>query len=610
MVVPPRHRTEPDFTRLPQALGEGRRRPILEWLAVLYGAERAPEIYPEIERIVQVYRAHRLPQAEASTVSLDSGRFTERDVVLITYGDLLVETGRRRPLGVLSRFLDDQLHGVINTVHILPFFPYSSDRGFSIIDYEEVDPQLGTWADLETLSRSYRLMFDGVFNHVSSKSRWFQRFLNARPGYEDFFVAFERPDAIPEADLKRILRPRTSPLLTPFHTLRGLRYVWTTFSADQIDLNFKNERVLYRVLETLLLYVRHGAELVRLDAVTYVWRELGTACANLGETHALVRLLRAVLDASAPEVALVTETNVPHAENVAYFGDGSDEAQMVYNFALPPLVLHAFLTGDGSHLTRWAAHLEYPRGAATFFNFLSSHDGIGLLGARGILPREAFDEMLGRCRAHGGLVSNRRSEDGSETPYELNITWWSALNRDDAGEPLDLQIGRFLASRSVALALRGVPGVYLPSLFGARNDSAAVKNGDGARSINRRTVSWTVLEGWLADPRSRQARVLDGFRRLLSVRIAHPAFHPGAGQVVLDLGPEVFALVRTPDGAPPVLAVTNLTAEPRALRVPGIGPDQSTWVDLLGGVATTAGAGGLELSLGPYAIAWLARLEG
>src|SRR5688572_30027520 len=306
------HLPEPDYTRPLLALTALQRRSILGKLTVLYGREKAAAAYPEIERLMKVYYAHKTPEMIADEAAFDARRrFDERDVVLITYGDLITAPGRS-PLRALAGLLETFMKGSINTVHLLPFFPYSSDRGFAIIDYEDVDPRLGTWQEVERLGERFRLMFDGVFNHVSSKSRWFQRFLNGRPGFEDFFVAFNTRDAIGPDHLRLILRPRTSDLLTRFQSISGPRWVWTTFGPDQVDLNFKNPRVLQRVVEVLLYYVRRGANIIRLDAITYVWRELGTRCAHLRETHALVQLFRAILDVVAPQVALVSETNVPH----------------------------------------------------------------------------------------------------------------------------------------------------------------------------------------------------------------------------------------------------------------------------------------------------------
>jgi sucrose phosphorylase len=603
------HRPEPDYARPLLELRPEHRQRILGLLAVLYGQQTAERWWPEFERVMRVYWAHKTDEMIADDSRFDPAeRFSEKDVVLITYGDLL--TGQRRPpLRVLRDFVNVFMRGAINTVHILPFFPYSSDRGFSIIDFEEVDPRLGTWEDIEELGQHVRLMFDGVFNHVSSKSRWFQNFLNGDPEFQDVFIAFNTRDAIDPDHLRLILRPRATDLLTPFQTINGRKYLWTTFSADQIDLNYRNPRVLLGIVQVLLLYARRGADLVRLDAVTYVWRELGTTCAHLEETHALVKLLRAILDAVAPQVALITETNVPHADNVSYFGDGSDEAQMVYNFALPPLVLHTFHTGSCARLAGWARALEHVSDTATYFNILASHDGIGLLGAKDILTPDEIDAIVARCYEHGGLVSFRSTGDGGHSPYELNITWYSALNREDAGEPQSLQVDRFMAARSIAFVLRGVPGIYLPSLFGAKNDTAAIVAGREARAINRKTIDEEALFALLEDRRSWVHQVAARFRRLLRRRTASPAFHPNAKQTILDAGEHVFAVRReTRDGRQRVVALTNVTAREQAVKLTAeqAGGTAPSWRDLISGQARAATAGGgLELRLRAYAVLWL-----
>lgn len=602
------HLPEPDYTRPLLRIGAAARDRIIDHLTTLYGPLRASTCYPEIERLMRVYYAHKTPEMiERDQSFVAENRFTQQDVVLITYGDLLMERGKR-PLQALHDFLSVYMRGAINTVHLLPFFPWSSDRGFSIIDYEEVDPRLGTWEDIEDLSHNFKLMFDGVFNHASSKSRWFQRFLNGHPEYQDVFIAFNTKDAIPADYLKLILRPRTSSLLTPFRTIAGTRYVWTTFSPDQVDLNFKNERVLQWIVEVLLFYVRRGADIIRLDAVTYVWRELGTSCAHLTETHAMVKLFRAILDVVAPHVALITETNVPHEDNISYFGDGTGEAQMVYNFALPPLVLHAFHRGDASVLTRWAATLVPESSTTTFFNFLASHDGIGLLGARGILPPEEIDFLVERCREHGGLVSFRDTGSGDTSPYELNITWWSAFNRADNDETQERQVDRYTATRAIALVLPGVPGIYLPSLFGAKNDTAAALASDDNRSINRRTIQVEALTGLLSERTSWVRAVATRFRRLLKRRVDTAAFHPNGGYTVLDLGPELFVVLRvSPDGAERVLSLVNVTDRPVdvLVRPDQLGSAAPTWHDLLSRRRLTAAPEGLRIQARPYDVVWL-----
>lgn len=601
------HLPSPDYTRPLLEVSAAHRERIVALLAVLYGPRRAEACWPEVERLMRVHWAHK-PEAmiEEERGFDPASRFSERDTIAITYGDLLESPGKP-PLRALADFLAAFMKDALSAVHILPFFPWSSDRGFSVIDFEQVDPRLGSWQEIEALAGRYRLMFDGVFNHASSRSRWFQEFLDGNPEFQDAFVAFSTRDAISRDHLRLILRPRTTDLLTPFQTIQGKRFVWTTFSPDQVDLNFRSEKVLLRVLGILLAYVRHGADIVRLDAVTYIWRELGTRCAHLKETHALVKLFRAVLDVVAPRVALVTETNVPHADNVSYFGDGHDEAQMVYNFALPPLVIHAFHEADASHLSAWARDLACPSATTTFFNFLASHDGVGLLGAEGILPPQAIELLVRKAQEHGGLVAEKDNGDGTRSPYELNVTWWSALNRDDADEPQRLQVDRFLASRAIALALRGVPGIYLPSLFGARNDLAAIRSGAEKRSINRKTLSESALLARLMDLDSTEHQVASGFRRLMQARIAQPAFHPNAPQRVLDAGPGVFALLRGPARGQRIVAVASVSPRDQKLALPlaEVGGAARAWRALLPGHRPRVRDGRLHLHLAPYEVSWL-----
>ena len=423
------YNSEPDFTRPLYELPHDARETMFQRLRVLYPEPVARSSLDEIVRLLQVFYAHKtLDLIERERAFNPADRFTERDVILITYGDLF-HRRNQSPLKTLGDFCDTYLRGTINTIHILPFFPSSSDRGFSIIDFETVDPLLGTWSDIEALESLYHLMFDGVINHVSSKSRWFMEFLAGNPEREDFFLWFADEDELRPEHRRMIFRPRTTPVLSRYETLKGPRYVWTTFSPDQIDLNYQNPKVLLKVIEILLFYIRHGADILRLDAVTYLWNQPGTRCIHLEQTHEIIKLLRNIVSAVAPHVGLVTETNVPHQENIAYFGSGSDEAHMVYNFALPPLVLHAFYTGDARVLSTWAMDMTPPSDTATFFNFLESHDGIGLLGAKDIRSQEDVDLLCQRVQDHGGFISHKTAEDGTDVPYELNITWYSALNK-------------------------------------------------------------------------------------------------------------------------------------------------------------------------------------
>lgn len=548
-----------------------------------------------------------LARLEALTGPIPEGRpprpfpFTERDAILITYGDQLLRPDEA-PLATLSNFLKGAAADVINTVHLLPFFPFSSDDGFSVIDYTAVNPALGTWDHIRGLRSTFRLMFDAVLNHVSAKSAWFRAFLRGQAPYDGYFIAVD-----PATDLSMVRRPRTLPLLTAFDTARGDQYVWTTFSADQIDLNFANPDVLLDIVRILLFYVQQGAELIRLDAIAYLWKIIGTSCIHLEETHLVVQVLRDVLDAVAPSVQLITETNVPHAENVSYFGDGTNEAQMVYQFALPPLILHTLHTGDARALSAWAAALERPGDAASYFNFTASHDGIGVTPVRGILPDADIAALVALAEDHGGYVSYKQNSDGSSSPYELNISYFDAVTHPDvtAREPA-LAVRRFVCSQAIMLAMMGVPGIYFHSLVGSRNWRAGAEATGRHRTINREKLDIARLVRELNDPAPDNIRrlVFQAYRGLLQARQSAPAFHPLSAQSVLELGDGLFGLERTsPDGAHRLLALYNVSGTQRTARLAV--KQAPEWRDLLTGSRHVAHEGRLGVTLAPYQVAWL-----
>ena len=604
-----KYRLEPDYTGALLSVSQKERKRIIDRLVAIYGY-RSEDIYREIERIMRVHYAHATEELIKMEKAFDpKERFTERDIVLITYGDLIVSQDRT-PLRTLTDFADKFFKNVINTIHILPFFPYSSDRGFSVISYDRVDPQMGSWVDIDELGSHFKLMFDGVINHCSAKSKWFQRFINGEPEAEKYFMVFGSPDEVKE-DLKHVFRPRTSDLLSEVHTINGPRYVWTTFSEDQIDLNYKNPKVMIRILEILLNYIRHGADIIRLDAVTYLWRELGSSCVHLKQTHEIVKLLRDIFDVVAPHVAVITETNVPHADNIGYFGNGADEAQMVYNFALPPLVLFTFITGDTTILTRWAAELKPPSNTTAFFNFLDSHDGIGVMGAREILSDDQIRALCDRVVEHGGFVSMRSNADGTESPYEMNITWFSALNKEGSSDTADVQVNKFIASRAIALVLRGVPGIYLPSIIGSENDVEAVYREKSKRSINRATIQEERLYAVFSDPDSIPGRISRCYIDLLEKRIQEPAFHPNGTQKVYNLGPNVFALLRiSPSKDSRVFCIINVTRNTVEIEIPvkKAGLSGNTICDIVSGEKYTKLSSSFKIQLKPYQVVWLKEI--
>ena len=570
---------------------------ILSHLTFLYGSERAPELARRLETIMADYRT-RIPAR--------AGELTERDSILITYGDQLQSPGEK-PLQTLSTFCDQSLKGLVSGVHILPFYPWTSDDGFSVKDYRAVDPALGDWEDISRMQGAFRLMFDAVINHASVEHAWFQAFLRDDPRYRDYFIVVEgRPD------LSQVVRPRTLPLLTEFETPSGVKQVWTTFSADQVDLNFHNPDVLLEIIDTLLLYAAQGAQFIRLDAVGYLWKEIGTSCIHLPQTHRIIRLFRSVLDAVAPHVMLITETNVPHKENISYFGNGRDEAQMVYNFALPPLVLHTFYTGNSRALSQWAAGLELPSGRTTFFNFLASHDGIGINPARGILSDPEIDALIERAVRHGSLVSYKDAAGGIPAPYELNISYFDALSDPGAQEAAGIQVNRFMAAQAIMLALVGLPGIYFHSLFGSRSWPEGVRLTGRNRTINREKFDLTAFSGELTDESSLRRLVFNRYAQLLRTRGASSAFHPHGEQQVWDCGAAIFALLRlSPDGSQQVLCLHNISGKPQSARVglrDSFNLSSGRVNDLITNRPVDHTSNG-KLSLRPYQTLWLEMRE-
>ncbi|MPZ88464.1 MAG: sugar phosphorylase, partial [Nitriliruptorales bacterium] len=529
-----------------------------------------------------------------------SAPFDERDVVLITYGDQVTEAGRA-PLATLADFLTQHVQGVVTGVHILPFYPSTSDDGFAVVDYDAVDPALGDWDDIEHISSRFRLMVDAVFNHVSASSPWFESYRKGDPAYEDFFIAPPRG-----LDVSQVIRPRSTPLLTAVECADGSQPIWTTFSADQVDLNFTNPEVLLTVTGSLLGYLAHGADILRLDAVAFLWKEPGTSCIHLQPTHEVVQLWRTVVDLCSPGTLIITETNVPHVENISYFGNGTNEAHLVYQFPLAPLILSTFHLADTRTLHEWAAMLSTPSEQTAFLNFLGSHDGIGLRPAEGLLTRSEIGQLGELARAHGGGVSSRADGDGRLSPYELNTVLFDALTPADSTEPLRIQVDRFLSAHSLLLALAGVPAVYVQSLLGSRNWHEGAKQTGRLRSINRQKFDRRQLERELADVGSRRHQVFARLMQRIRTRIAEPAFHPNGPQRLLDSVPALFALERmSVDGSSSVLCIHNVSGRPQRFQASGLSVRGGV-TDLVTGEPRDAGRHGtIDMEIGPYGVAWL-----
>jgi sucrose phosphorylase len=520
----------------------------------------------------------------------ETGYFSQEDVVLITYGDTLSRPGET-PLNTLYGFAHKYLQGSVSTIHFLPFFPFSSDDGFSVMDFFSINPELGSWKDVGRFKPEFELMFDFVINHVSAGGEWFQAYLKGKPGYEDFAIAVD-----PTTDLSMVTRPRALPLLSEFEKSNGETvHLWTTFSDDQIDFNYKSLDVLEKMIKALLFYVKQGATILRLDAIAYLWKEIGTSCIHLPQTHDMVKLFRAILNIVAPDVILITETNVPHKENISYFGDGTDEAQMVYNFTLPPLLFYTFAKEDAGVLSEWAKDLRLEPHTTTFFNFTASHDGIGVRPLEGILPDKEIDALAEIVKANGGQVSYKRNPDGSDSPYELNITYIDAILADKDSN----QAQKFLATQAVQYALPGVPATYIHSLLGSRNWLEGVAQTGRARTINREKLEVEEVESQLNDAGSFRSRVFFPYLDLIKIRKKQSAFHPNASFEIMDIDPKVFAIKRQSKNQT-LVALTNISSKPAPVSVKDSGlPDQVA--DLLTGEKFNIDA----FELKPFQYLWL-----
>jgi sucrose phosphorylase len=524
----------------------------------------------------------------------------QRDAVVISYGDSILRDGEK-PLQTLKIFLDAHCDGLLTAVHLLPFYPWSSDDGFAVLDYSSVNEALGDWSDIRAIAGEYDLMADLVINHCSGRSLWFQNFLQGRsPGAGYFFTAS------PRDDLSDVVRPRTSPLLREVSTSRGIEHVWCTFSHDQVDLDFRNPEVLKQFVSILRHYLDNGVRIFRLDAVAFLWKIPGTSCLNLEETHEVVRLLRTLVEHARADAMVITETNIPNRQNLSYFGN-ANEAHCVYNFSLPPLLVNTLVTGDCGYLKHWMMSLPPAQNGTAYFNFIASHDGIGLRPAEGLLSDAELDSLVTTMQRFGGQVSYRALEDGQSKPYEINISLFDALQGTIAG-PDHLAVERFVCAHAIMLGLEGIPGIYLHSLLATRNDYARVENTGHQRAINRHQWDCDSLEAILARDDSTHRIVLDRLKTLLALRRRQRAFHPNATQFTLHLGSALFGFWRQSlDRRQSIFCISNISPQPQNLALSDINlTDTEQWQDLIG---TTLYEGrGEVLELQPYQSLWITNV--
>lgn len=560
------------------------------------------QIYPDIDLTDLVAECLNVMDLKADSPSPIPHRnlWNQSDVMMITYGDSLKREGEI-PLHTLIKFLDTRVKGAISSVHILPFFPYTSDDGFSVMDYTSVNPSLGEWKDVTAICERYKVMGDLVINHCSARSLWFENFKAGVDPGADYFI-----DMPPDTDLSAVVRPRTSPLLREVETVQGEKHVWCTFSHDQVDLNFANPKVLLEILGIIKLYLDYGIKWFRLDAVAFLWKVPGTNCINLPQTHEVIRLLRLLIEHHSEDAVVITETNIPNAENLTYFGN-ANEAHLIYNFSLPPLLINSLVSGSCQHLKQWLMTMPPAQNGTTYLNFIASHDGVGLRPAEGLLSEWELETLIGTMQRFGGRVSSRTTPDGKAKPYEINISLWDALSGTVANGPDEWQFARYLCAAAVMVALEGVPAFYIHSLLGTENDQARVEHTGSFRSINRHVWDADELEEKLT-ANTHHARVFQALTNLLRIRRQQKAFHPNATMFTLHTGEQVFAFWRqSMDRRQSIFAIYNFSDQPQSLPLSELNLTMTDcWTDLITGERYNDR--GSQLKLMPYQFIWLSNI--
>ena len=530
--------------------------------------------------------------------SLLSDQWSEKTTVLITYANSITSTNNMSPLSSLQKFVSSKCQQFIDTVHILPFFPSSSDDGFAVKDYYSIDNEFGDWKDIINISKSFRVMADVVINHGSSEGVWFKNFIKGEGRGHDYFLSFDNT-----FDITEVVRPRTSPLLNTFDTHDGTRYLWCTFSKDQVDYNFNNPKVINEFVEIILYYLKMGITIFRFDAVAFLWKRIGTSCMNLEKTHEIIRLFRTIIDYLSPYTVLVTETNTPAAENVSYFGNGN-EAHWIYNFSLPPILIYSVLIGNASYLEKLTMSMPPSQIGTSYLNFIASHDGIGLRPVETFLTKIEVERFTQLMENNGGKITYRSTNTDVDEPYEINISLFDAMKETFSKEK-KLFIERYICIHTIMMSLEGVPAFYIHSLFGTENDYALYQKTGHNRSLNRGKIDYNKMN--TEDTNTKESKIYNKLKELLLIRRNQAAFHPNALQFTLHLGNELYGIWRQSiDKTQSIFCVTNITEEIVILSLLDINLDDADkWHDLITQKAVEDNISNIELK--PYQTVWLSN---
>ena len=524
---------------------------------------------------------------------LNKINISEKTSLVISYGDNIYSS-QSSSMKIFQKFFQKNLEKLFDTIHFLPFYPSSSDSGFAVKDHYQIDKKIGNWSDLKKISKSKKIMADVVINHASARGLWFKNFLKRKKPGKDYFLTVNS-----KFNTSKVVRPRDHKLLKKIKIFEKNDYLWRTFSPDQIDLNFKNPSVLLRFIKIIIYLINNGVTIFRLDAIAYLWKQNGTKCINLSQTHEIIKLLRVVTSLLNVQTLIITETNLPEKENLSYFGK-NNEANWVYNFSLPPLLIHAFLFENSSYLNQWSRKLPSTKHGNCYLNFIASHDGIGIRPTEGILNEKTLSSFLKRLKKNGSKFSYRKVQNKSKKVYEANITVFDALRKSDFDPKGLFFLERYVSAHAIMISFEGIPAVYFNSLFGKSNDEAKYIITGNNRDVNRYKWNFNNITTKLRDKKSKQSIFYRNIGALLEIKRKQKAFHPNASRININLGPKIFCFKRiSKDKKQSIICMTNLSSKIQTPNFKKIG----NYRDLLN--SNLKFREGTSLILKPFQTVWL-----
>ena len=545
----------------------------------------------------EIYELIKISNKKISKSKRINLKVSEDTTVVICYGDSVFDNGKLNSIRSFKSFYDKYLSKFFNTIHFLPFYPSSSDSGFAVKDHYKIDNKLGSWTDINNFSKKNNIMADIVINHASSKGLWFKNFLRNKSPGKDYFIKVNK-----KFDISKVVRPRENKLLKKINVFNKPDFIWRTFSSDQIDLNFKNPKVLMRFIKIMINLACHGVTIFRLDAIAYLWKESGTKCINLKQTHEIIKLLRIICNSLQNSPYLLTETNLPEKENLSYFGKKNDQANWIYNFTLPPLLIHALLFEDSSKLNQWMNKLPSTKLKNNYFNFIASHDGIGMRPCEGYLNKITLNLLFKRLKKNGAQLSFRKINKTQKKVYEVNVTLFNAFKNTDYDKKGLYSLERYVTAHAIMFSIEGVPAVYFNSIFGKSNDEYKYVISNNKRDLNRYKWNKVKLDRFLKDKRSKQKIYYDHITNLLKIRKKQKAFHPNAAMRCLSFGKKIFAFKRISlDKKQIIICITNMSSKSQSVL---LGNNENRYKNLLSEKNNIISR---RLTLKPFETVWLSN---